>query len=87
LIPFDDVKSTLGQHFRDCTIAFGQGLQNLLTEIAHKAKLNLNQKAELNLTMQRVVNDSVNRAVDATLNTLRNLQKEQSLKRDIGEKA
>lgn len=86
-IPFADVKSAVDQHFRDCTIHFGQGIQNLLTEVAHKAKLNINQKAELHTAMQKIVNDSVNRAIDATIATLRNIQKEESMKRDIGEKA
>lgn len=87
MIPFAVMKSAVDQHFRDCTIHFGQGIQNLLTEVAHKAKLNINQKAELHTAMQKIVNDSVNRAIDATISTLRNIQKEESMKRDVGEKA
>lgn len=87
LIPFDDVKMSLGQHWRDMTHHMSQGIQNLLTEIAHRTKMNLNQKAELHKAMERVVNDSVNRAIDATQTSLRNIQKEHSVKREVGEKA
>jgi hypothetical protein len=87
MIPFEDVKTALDQHFRDVTIFFSQGIRNLLTEVAHKSKLNINQKVELNKAMERIVNDSVNRAIDATQASLRNIQKENSEKRDVGEKA
>lgn len=86
VIPVDAIKLALEQHFRDITVYVGQGLKNLSDEIARKAKLNLNQKSEINATMERVLNDSVNRAIDATTVTLRNLQKEYSLKRGVGEK-
>lgn len=86
VIPVDALKLALEQHFRDITVYVGQGLKNLSDEIARKAKWNLNQKSELNATMERILNDSVNRAIDATTSTLRNMQKEYSLKRGVGEK-
>jgi hypothetical protein len=86
VIPVDAVKLGLDQHFRDMTLFVGQGLKNLTDEICRKAKLNINQKVEINTTMERILNDSVNRAIDATTITLRNLQKEYSLKRGAGDR-
>lgn len=87
LIPFDAVKIALGQHFRDMTLYIGQGIENLLAEVAHKAKLNLNDRTELHHSMERILNDSVDRAIDATNTNLRTMQKEYSLKKGVGEKA
>lgn len=87
LIPFEAVKMAMDQHLRDITTFVGQGLQNLLTEFSHKAKLNLNQKGEMDSSMKRIVNDSINRAIDATNIALRNIQKEFSKKRGVGERA
>jgi hypothetical protein len=87
LIPFETVKMGLGQHFRDISVFMGQGLDNLVSDVAHRTKLNINERAELRGSMERILNDATDRAIDATNSFIRSVQKEYSLKRGVGEKA
>src|SRR5262249_54495412 len=66
MIPTDMVIGLFREHFRSFTDAFRNGSENILTEIAQKAKLNRNDIAELRGQFVKIINNAVDEGVESS---------------------
>lgn len=78
LIPTDLVIATFQQTFKSFVDAFKNGTDNILTEVAKKARLNRNDVAELRGTIVKTINRSVDEGIEQSLKTVKNIVAEYS---------
>jgi hypothetical protein len=78
LIPTDLVKIAFTTAFRAVNTGFKQTVDDLLTEIAAKYRLNVNEMAEEKGRAIRMINDSINRNADTFKSEIANIISEYS---------
>lgn len=78
LIPTDLVVGVFQQNFKSFIDSFKNGVDNILTEVAKKARLSRNDVAELRGAMIKIINKSVDEGVDQSLKTVKNIVTEYS---------
>lgn len=85
VVPTSLVKNLIAQHSKSITIAFRNGVENFLSDIAKRAGLNNEQVAELRGLLIVIINTSVDESIQVTAEGLDHIISEFTKQRGVGE--
>lgn len=85
VIPTQLVKNLIAQHSKSITVAFRNGAENFLIDIAKKAGLNGEQSADLRGKLIKIINASVDESIKETAAGLKHIVSEYTKQRGVGE--
>lgn len=86
LIPAELVKILIAQHFKSVATSFSHAAETLVVSISKKKQLNKVEEAEIKGELIAILNKAIRDAVDASKKNVKNIQREYSETRGVGEK-
>lgn len=86
VIPTELVMMIFAQHFKSVTTAFHQGADNFIMTIAKMAGLKREDMATIRGQLIDIVNESVRDGIDESKKNVKNIVREYSERRGVGEK-
>jgi hypothetical protein len=86
LMPTDLAQATIKQFSKDIITGFYQSIDNLLTEIGKKRRMERDEMAELRTIMRKLLNEGVDKAVDLSQKSVINIAGAYSEKLDTWER-
>jgi hypothetical protein len=86
VIPSDLVKILFLQHFKTVGASFRNSIENVITNIAKRKSLNINEIAEIRADLNDIINSSIKSSIDESKKNISNIISEYSTKRGVGER-
>jgi hypothetical protein len=87
VIPTPQIKVLVAQHSKSITVSFYNAADVILTRLAKKCTISVEDQAALRGELRQSINEAVESAVNTTKKHLKNIVDEYSERRGVGEKA